>query len=149
MKCPMCPSIHDSVIDSREPRDASRIRRRRQCKVCGHRFTTYEYPGVTNESKSEIEGIGAVETLGMSVIRRLTIDGLRELRSAIVIRDMSAPETDAPVAVLLPYAQFAEIQLRISEGLTTIDRALANIEELKDQMNVLDGAAGIKKEAVQ
>jgi len=30
------------VIDSRASREGATIRRRRQCIVCGHRFTTYE-----------------------------------------------------------------------------------------------------------
>src|SRR5204862_5592195 len=32
----------DKVIDSRQSRDSSSIRRRRQCLKCGYRFTTYE-----------------------------------------------------------------------------------------------------------
>lgn len=40
MKCPFCNAEDTKVIDSR-PADNS-IRRRRQCEVCGKRFTTYE-----------------------------------------------------------------------------------------------------------
>jgi transcriptional repressor NrdR len=40
MKCPYC-SVRDSrVVDTREAGDG--IRRRRECKACGQRFTTYE-----------------------------------------------------------------------------------------------------------
>ena len=42
MRCPKCGSRDDKVIDSRQSRDSSSIRRRRQCLKCGFRFTTYE-----------------------------------------------------------------------------------------------------------
>ena len=42
MRCPKCGSRDDKVIDSRQSRDSSSIRRRRQCLSCGFRFTTYE-----------------------------------------------------------------------------------------------------------
>jgi len=43
MKCPYCGSKNDSVIDSRVSRNASSVRRRRECLKCRKRFTTYEY----------------------------------------------------------------------------------------------------------
>ena len=42
MKCPFCGKEKTKVIDSRPADDNSSIRRRRQCDVCGKRFTTYE-----------------------------------------------------------------------------------------------------------
>lgn len=42
MKCPFCSAEDTRVIDSRPTDDNASIRRRRQCPVCGIRFTTYE-----------------------------------------------------------------------------------------------------------
>ena len=42
MKCPFCGEIDNKVIDSRLSKDASVIRRRRECLICKRRFTTYE-----------------------------------------------------------------------------------------------------------
>ncbi|KIX11383.1 transcriptional regulator NrdR [Dethiosulfatarculus sandiegensis] len=42
MKCPFCTAVENKVVDSRVSKDASVIRRRRQCLECGQRFTTYE-----------------------------------------------------------------------------------------------------------
>ena len=42
MRCPRCGSRDDKVIDSRQSRDNSSIRRRRECLKCHYRFTTYE-----------------------------------------------------------------------------------------------------------
>ena len=42
MKCPFCGNEETRVIDSRSADDNTSIRRRRQCDVCGKRFTTFE-----------------------------------------------------------------------------------------------------------
>ncbi len=42
MRCPRCHSKRDKVLDSRPSREGDAIRRRRQCKACDYRFTTYE-----------------------------------------------------------------------------------------------------------
>ena len=59
MKCPACNSQDSRVLDSRPVEDGSSIRRRRECPVCGKRFTTYE----------------VVDTVPIAVIKR---DGSRE-----------------------------------------------------------------------
>ena len=42
MRCPFCGEENTKVIDSRPAEDNNCIRRRRQCDICGKRFTTYE-----------------------------------------------------------------------------------------------------------
>ncbi|MBE5959417.1 MAG: transcriptional repressor NrdR [Lachnospiraceae bacterium] len=42
MKCPFCGEENTKVIDSRPADDSTAIRRRRECVICGKRFTTYE-----------------------------------------------------------------------------------------------------------
>lgn len=42
MRCPYCGVDDDRVVDSRSAADGSAIRRRRECAICGQRFTTYE-----------------------------------------------------------------------------------------------------------
>ena len=41
MRCPQCAHPHSKVTDSRESNEG--IRRRRECLLCGHRFTTTEH----------------------------------------------------------------------------------------------------------
>ncbi len=43
MRCPFCSVNDDKVIDSREVDGGGSIRRRRECKACDKRFTTYEH----------------------------------------------------------------------------------------------------------
>ena len=42
MHCPVCPSDDTKVINSRAAEEGASIRRRRQCPLCGYRFTTRE-----------------------------------------------------------------------------------------------------------
>ena len=42
MKCPTCKSDTTQVKDSRPAEDGAAVRRRRECTLCGVRFTTYE-----------------------------------------------------------------------------------------------------------
>ena len=42
MRCIYCGSMDSKVVDSRQNEDGTSIRRRRECVVCGKRFTTYE-----------------------------------------------------------------------------------------------------------
>ena len=42
MKCPYCQHAEDRVVDSRETREGTVIRRRRECQGCSRRFTSYE-----------------------------------------------------------------------------------------------------------
>ena len=42
MRCPYCQQPDTKVVDSRESEIGEAIRRRRECRGCGKRFTTYE-----------------------------------------------------------------------------------------------------------
>ena len=42
MKCPACGAQDSRVLDSRPVDEGASIRRRRECPICGKRFTTYE-----------------------------------------------------------------------------------------------------------
>jgi len=42
MKCPICGTPDSKVVDSRPIDDHNSIRRRRECRICQKRFTTYE-----------------------------------------------------------------------------------------------------------
>lgn len=43
MLCPYCGEDKDHVVDSRSMAEGTAIRRRRECRVCKRRFTTYEH----------------------------------------------------------------------------------------------------------
>jgi transcriptional repressor NrdR len=59
MRCPWCGHDEDRVVDSRPADGGEAIRRRRECRSCGRRYTTFE----------------RVEALGLMVVKR---DGTKE-----------------------------------------------------------------------
>jgi transcriptional repressor NrdR len=59
MRCPWCGRDDDRVVDSRTADRGAAIRRRRECRACGRRYSTFE----------------RIEELGLSVIKR---DGSKE-----------------------------------------------------------------------
>ena len=67
MKCPFCGEIDNKVIDSRLSKDASVIRRRRECLICNRRFTTYEH----------------IEEIPIMIVKK---DGRREIFSRDKVR---------------------------------------------------------------
>ena len=48
MKCPFCSFLDSKVVDSRNGKGGTSIRRRRECLKCNRRFTTYERIEETN-----------------------------------------------------------------------------------------------------
>lgn len=59
MRCPFCLHADTDVLDTRKLNEGEMIRRRRKCRGCGRRFTTYE----------------RVETVSLTVVKK---DGERE-----------------------------------------------------------------------
>jgi len=42
MRCPFCKEMDDRVVNSRMSVDGTTVKRRRECNLCGRRYTTYE-----------------------------------------------------------------------------------------------------------
>ena len=85
MRCPFCQHADTDVLDTRKLNDGELIRRRRKCRACGRRFTTYE----------------RVESVSLTVVKK---DGEREpydrekimrgVRTACYRRPISAPQIE-------------------------------------------------------
>lgn len=85
MKCPYCGRDDDAVLDSRPLHEGEVIKRRRECKQCGRRFTTFE----------------TIEEMQLTVVKKSDRDGqsrrepfdraklLRSLRVACQKRNIS------------------------------------------------------------
>ncbi|HST04394.1 MAG TPA: transcriptional regulator NrdR [Chloroflexia bacterium] len=81
MKCPYCHYEDTQVTDSRMADDGSAIKRRRQCKNCHRRFTTYE----------------RIERIGLTVVKK---DGKREEYSREkLFKSISIACTKRPISV--------------------------------------------------
>ncbi len=108
MKCPYCEHDDTKVIDSRHTEDGHAIRRRRECDICGKRFTTYE----------------KIEEMILMVVKK---DGSREAfdRNKILSGIMKACEK-RPVPI-------AEIERMAGE----IERGLNNMMEKEIQSSFI------------
>lgn len=85
MRCPFCQYPDTDVLDTRKLNDGEMIRRRRKCRACGRRFTTYE----------------RVESVSLTVVKK---DGNREpydrekimrgVRTACYRRPVAVPQME-------------------------------------------------------
>lgn len=143
MRCPKCSSSQDKVIDSREAREGSAIRRRRECMKCGFRFTTYEI--VEREELRVVKRNGArenfnrdkllsgvrkacekrpvkmedIEQLVDDIAMELAEEGYREIPSTVigakVMRGLEALDHVAYVRYASVYRQFEDVGEFIDE----------------------------------
>jgi transcriptional repressor NrdR len=105
MRCPFCSADETRVIDSRLADDGDSVRRRRECEVCGERFTTFEHAelklpqviksdgrrepfseqklraGLSRALEKRPVDAEAVERLIARIRHRLTANGEREIPS--------------------------------------------------------------------
>jgi len=89
MKCPFCGSSHTRVIDT--TRGPKGIRRRRQCKECGHRFSTMERPILRlplvvkrDGHREEFEREKLISGLRIACVRRpVSADDLEKLADRV------------------------------------------------------------------
>lgn len=121
MRCPFCSAGDARVIDSREIRDGTVIRRRRECVNCGRRFTTYE----------------KLETRELMVVKR---DGRREPFDPLKLKDklrIALTKRPVPMAELERIVRDVETELMdrgISETPSTEigELVLAKLKELDE-----------------
>ena len=69
MMCPLCHHDDTEVLDSRPKSDGSEIRRRRNCKKCGGRFSTIERPQETIEELSKEMLMAAMDSVIASLVK--------------------------------------------------------------------------------
>lgn len=94
MQCPFCSSQEIEVVETRDAANNS-LRRRRECKACGKRFTTYEY----------------VEDTQLTVVKK---DGRREVfQRDKLARSMRIACEKRPVSAEQINAAAAEIEQRL------------------------------------
>ncbi len=126
MKCPFCGKIDNRVVDSREVREGSEIRRRRECLGCKRRFTTYE----------------RVDQLPASVVKR---DGRREIfdREKLINGLLTACEKrPVPRPDLANVVDSVEAELSSREVCEMSTEEIGNM--VMDQLRVLDQVAFVR-----
>lgn len=107
MRCPGCGADDDRVVDSRPAVTGDAIRRRRECRACGLRFTTFErveqpelwvrkrsgalsvfnrqkiHDGMARAAKGRVPAAD-LEAAAAAVERAVRSEGVREVSSEVV-----------------------------------------------------------------
>ena len=151
MKCPFCNAEDTKVIDSRPADDNSSIRRRRQCIVCGKRFTTVEstmllvmktsgniepfdrnkvISGVRKACQGRPIREEDLKALGQRVEEDLRARGLAQVKSEDVGKAILEPLRELDVVAYLRFASVYQ-----------------NFESLEDFQNAIDGLKDVDAQA--
>jgi transcriptional repressor NrdR len=88
VRCPQCDAPDNRVVDTRTSRGGRAVRRRRECSVCGTRFTTYEH--VEERRLQVLKRAGSSEGFDRAKL-------LRSLEIACARRPISASQMEAIV----------------------------------------------------
>lgn len=146
MHCPFCRNDDSRVVDSRTTDDGTAIRRRRQCPVCGRRFTTIE-----TSSLLVIKRSGATEAFSRDKVlagvrkacqgRPVGEDDLARLAQGVeeAIRASGAahvPAHEVGLAVLGPLRELDEVAyLRFA----SVYRGFDSLEDFEKEIAKLRG----------
>ena len=144
MHCPFCRHVDSRVMDSRVTDDGAAIRRRRQCPLCGRRFTTVESASLTVVKRS-----GATEPFSRAKVitgvrkacqgRPVSEDDLAKLAQSVedTIRVQGNAEIEAHevgMAVLEPLRDLDEVAyLRFA----SVYQAFDSVEDFEGAITVL------------
>ena len=158
MHCPYCRHEDSRVVDSRSLEDGSAIRRRRQCRACGKRFTTMETTSLTVVKRS-----GVAEPFDRSKVingvrkacqgRPVSSDDLAVLAQEVeeAVRASGHAEVDAHtvgLAILGPLRQLDQVAyLRFAsvyQDFESLDDFADAIAELRTQATAARGRAAVQ-----
>ena len=143
MKCPFCGHLEDKVVDSREGKEGSSIRRRRECLRCRRRFTTYEHiedvlpvvvkkdgrrevfdrnkilSGLKKSCEKRPVGIEALEDAVSRIEKKVQESGEKELPSTMigeeVMRELHNLDEVAYVRFASVYREFKDVNQFMEE----------------------------------
>lgn len=147
MKCPYCQAPDSRVTDSREISNGTAIRRRRECPVCGRRFTTFE--------RIDLAGLVVVKKDGRR--QEFDPDKLRQkLRVALTKRPVGEEQIDQIVQRVesdllaqgkaeVPSSAIGEAALQQLKAVdhvayirfASVYREFADLQDLKREVDVL------------
>lgn len=126
MRCPFCGFTEDRVLDSRESPDGTSIRRRRECKSCGRRYTTFEQ----------------IELQDLFVIKR---NGDREpFDRSKLLKGMQIACTGRPVSVEDLDSAAAEIERMLRNRLEREVASQVIGDMVMDKLKVMDQVAYVR-----
>ncbi len=143
MKCPFCESSDSHVVDTRDAHD--RIRRRRECKDCGQRFTTYEQIANVNllvvkhdERREPFDRQKLFEGIWKACAKRpISSERVHDLASHIESELYNLGKSEVPSRVI---GEMVMDHLRELDGVAyvrfaSVYRSFADLERLKREVD--------------
>ena len=154
MRCPACGEHDSRVVDSRDLDDAATIRRRRECNVCGTRFTTYERVEAArlvvlkrDGTRQEWDRARLVGGLRKALTRRPVPDGAAEQAADEIEAELrSEGMTEVPSQRIgqLAMAKLRELDQIAYIRFASVYQSFEDLEDLKREVDALYGQAGSK-----
>ena len=152
MNCPKCGSSHDKVLESRSNKEGTSIRRRRQCTVCGYRFTSYEHIErkpivvVKKYGRHQTFDIGKVERGIRTCTEKLPLEQsdieriLRQIEDEVYEKAQESRNTirsreigEATLRALYPVSPVAYVRFAaVYRAFDTLDQFIREIETLNN-----------------
>ena len=136
MHCPFCSNDDTRVIDSRVVDEGASVRRRRECEVCGKRFSTYERAElklplvVKKDGTRQAFSAGKIHAGMQKALekRPVSADQLEQGVTAVLraVQELGEPEIPAGVV-----GEFVMEQLRRLDGVAYV-RFASVYREFKD-----------------
>ena len=154
MRCPACGEHDSRVVDSRDLDDAATIRRRRECNVCGTRFTTYERVEAArlvvlkrDGTRQEWDRARLVGGLRKALTRRPVPDGAAEQAADEIeaqLRSEGMTEVPSQRIGQLAMAKLRELDQIAYIRFASVYQSFEDLEDLKREVDALYGQAGSK-----
>jgi transcriptional repressor NrdR len=149
VKCPYCHWEDTQVTDSRLSEGGEVVKRRRQCKNCKRRFTTYERVeriGLTVVKKDNIRQEYSREKLQRGLLlattkRPVSADQLEEAVNEIEAKLFAMGQSEIPASVIgdLVMQKLRELDEVAYIRFASVYRNFADLEEMREEMEGLAG----------
>lgn len=147
MRCPFCHHLDTDVLDTRRLSEGETIRRRRKCKACSRRFTTYER--VESVSLTVVKKNGEREPYDREKVMRgvrtacyrrqiatVTLEQLvNDVETALMARDDQ--EVPSPVIGDLVMAQLRDLDEVAYIRFASVYRSFGDLGKLREAVDEL------------
>ncbi len=158
MRCPSCKEPDTRVVDSRDLDEGSVIRRRRACRICGTRVTTYErtelaklYVVKRSGLREEYDALKLLDGLRTALARRpVPVDAPERAMEAIEAQIRASGSTEISTARIgaLAMAALREIDQIGYIRFASVYQSFEDLATLKREVDTLveeKGAGGGKR----
>ena len=147
MRCPFCLNSNSKVVDSRRDKDGSSIRRRRECEVCGKRFTSHErveeiLPMVLKKDgrRETFDRLKLIAGIKKACEKRpVSVETIEKMVDRLETRLQEAQEKEIPTTTIgeMVMAELHEIDEVAYVRFASVYRSFKDINEFMDELQDL------------